>query len=65
MPDDQRDPVGSKEGDVLMFSHNRADQGDSRGETADHWHVAEWDDVFWWVSGRLEQIDLNLWRVAP
>jgi hypothetical protein len=76
MPDDQSDPKQPKE---------RAVQGDSRdlqdvpavggGETrGDGWHIAEWDDVFWWVT-RPENVasrmaaemrgDLPLWRVAP
>lgn len=29
------------------------------------WHVAEWDDVLWWVTDRLEQADPQLWQVAP
>jgi hypothetical protein len=76
MPDDQRDPNTPKE---------RAVQGDSRdlqdvpavigGETrGDGGHIAEWDDVFWWVT-RPENVaarmaaemrgDPQLWRVAP
>jgi hypothetical protein len=34
-------------------------------EAESAWHVAEWDDVLWWVTDRLDRIDPQLWKVAP
>lgn len=28
------------------------------------WHVAEWDDVWWWVADRLDQIQPDLRGMA-
>jgi hypothetical protein len=69
MPDDKRDPEGSKEGDVLRDSgHLQVNPVPSRGESTDPWHVAEWDDVMWGMTqphpeGTTARPDLR--RVAP
>jgi hypothetical protein len=70
MPDDKRDPEGSKEGDVLRDSgHLQVNPVPSRGPSADQqgdgWHVAEWDDVYWTVTNPPDRATPDLRRVAP
>jgi hypothetical protein len=55
----------SKDVVVPAKALSRADQPAFRGESAESWHVAYWDDVLWWVTDRLDRIDPQLWRVAP
>jgi hypothetical protein len=67
MPDEQWDPDVSDDvvvpGQLDLDGVLAVSGGQTRTDAA--WHVAEWDDVLWWVTDRLDRIDPQLWRVAP